>query len=65
MKSDAQPKFYKPRPVPFSIKEAVGEELDRLESERIIERVNHSDWATPIVAVPKKMGSFVFVGIIK
>ncbi len=65
LKSDVQPKFYKPRPVPFSIKEAVGEELDRLESEGIIERVNHSEWAAPIVAVPKKMGSFVFVGIIK
>ncbi len=65
VKSDAQPKFDKPRPVPFSIKEAVGEELDRLESEGIIERVNHSDWVAPIVAVPKKLGSFVFVGIIK
>ncbi len=62
VKSDAQPKFYKPRPVPFSIKEAVGEELDRLESEGIIERVNHSDWATPIVAVPKKNGKFRICG---
>ena len=41
VKADAHPKFGKARSVPFSIKQRVGEELDRLEKE-----VMHSDWAS-------------------
>ena len=39
------PVFKKPRPVPFALKEAVGKELDRLEAQGIITKVNHSEWA--------------------
>ena len=42
VKADAHPKFCKARSVPFSIKQRVGEELDRLEKEGIVERVMHS-----------------------
>ena len=59
---DATPKFHKPRPVPLAIKGAIGQELDRMEREGIVERVDHSDWAAPIVAVPKKDGSFRICG---
>ena len=59
--SEAAPKFHKARPVPFAIKEAVGAELDRLECEGILKKVDHSVWAAPIIAVPKKDGKFVFV----
>ena len=50
---EALPKFYKPQTVPFAIKDAIGAELDRLESEGILE-VSHSNWVAPLVAVPKK-----------
>lgn len=60
VRPDAQPKFYKPRPVPFATKDAIGAELERLEAEGILERVSHSTWAAPIVAVPKKMVTSVF-----
>ena len=53
LKENAQPKFCRARPVPYALKERVEKELDRLESEGIIQKVDHSDWATPIVAVPK------------
>ena len=62
VKPDATPRFIKPRPVPFATKGMVGRELDRLEEEGILERVTHSDWATPIVAVPKKDGTFRICG---
>ena len=59
---DATPRFFKPRPVPFSIKDTIGRELDRLEKLGIIKKVTHSEWATPIVAVPKKDGKFRICG---
>lgn len=59
---DVTPRFFKPRPVPFAIRDAVGKELDRLEREGIIEKVSYSDWAAPIVPVPKKDGRFRICG---
>ena len=48
--------------MPFAIKEAVGAELDRLECEGILKKVDHSVWAAPIVVVPKKDGRFRICG---
>ena len=31
-------------------------ELDRLEKKNVIQKVEHNDWATPIVVVPKTNG---------
>jgi hypothetical protein len=58
----ATARFHKPRPVPFAIKEAVGKELDRLEADGILKKVDHSEWAAPIVSVPKKDGSHRICG---
>ena len=60
--SKAAPKLHKARPVPFAIKEAVGAELDKLEYEGISKKVDHSVWADPIIAVPKKDGEFLICG---
>ena len=62
VKLDIQPKFFKPRPVPFAIKDTIGEELNRLEVDGIIERIDHSEWGAPIVAVPKKDGKIRICG---
>lgn len=62
MKPDAQPKFCRARPVPFSYRPAVEEELARMEREGIIERVAHSEWASPIVCVAKEDGSVRLCG---
>ena len=62
LKGSPQPKFFRPRPVPFAIRDAVGHELDRLEADTTIEKVTHVEWAAPIVAVPKKVGRLRIYG---
>ena len=62
VKSDARPIFKKPRPVPFAIKEKIERELDELESNGVITKITHSEWAAPIVPVPKKNGRFRICG---
>ncbi|CAB0019356.1 unnamed protein product, partial [Nesidiocoris tenuis] len=56
----AQPKVFKARPVPFAMKKAVEQELDRLVTQGIIEPVDPSNteivWASPIVIAPKANG---------
>ena len=58
LKEGTHPKFFRPWPVPLAIKGAVGDEIDRLVAAGILEKVDHSEWATPIVPVPKKDGQF-------
>ena len=60
-----QPKFCKSRTVPFAVRGAIEDELDRLEREGVLEKVTHSEWATPIVAVPKADGRFRICGDFK
>ena len=62
VRPDATPRFFKPRSVPFAIKDAIGKELDRLEQQGIIKKVTHSEWAAPIVTVPKKDGRYRICG---
>ena len=57
MKAEAQPRFYKARPVSYALQEAVEAEYNCLESEGIVERVEFSEWATPMVHVPKADGT--------
>ena len=56
LKPDTVPKFMKALPLPYALRSAVSDELDRLEAERVLKKVEHSKWATPIVAVPKSNG---------
>jgi hypothetical protein len=56
------PRFFKPRPVPFSLRKKVDDELERLEEAGIIRRKDFSEWAAPIVPVLKSDGSVRICG---
>ena len=62
VQENARPKFCKPRNAPFALKEAIERELDRLEGIGVLNKVSYSDWAAPIVPVPKKDGSIRICG---
>ena len=53
IKDGAKPVFFKPRKVPYALKEAVEKELDKLEKNGVIKKIEKSEWASPIVVVPK------------
>ncbi|XP_037813440.1 uncharacterized protein K02A2.6-like [Lucilia sericata] len=53
MKSDVRPKFFKPRPIPYAIVDTFKEEAERLTKLGIWKPVKFSQWASPLVIVPK------------
>lgn len=58
----AIPKFHKARSVPFALREKVEADLERLQKQGIIEPVQFSDWAAPIVPVLKSDGNVHICG---
>ena len=59
---EATPIFHKARSVPYSLKSKIEDELDRLLREGIIEPVRFSNWAAPIVPMPKGDGTIRICG---
>ncbi|GBO23176.1 hypothetical protein AVEN_250142-1 [Araneus ventricosus] len=57
LKPEVKPIFCRVRTVPFALKGRVENEVDRLEKEGIIEKVEHSEWATSVVPIVKPDGS--------
>lgn len=62
LKQNYKPKFCKARTIAYAEKERIGMELDRLESSGYIKKVNHSEWASPIVVVNKSDGGLRLCG---
>ncbi len=65
MKEDIHPHaLYTPRRVPFSLRKAVEEELQRMESLGVISKVNEpTPWCAGMVVVPKKKGVRICVDL--
>ena len=62
--SEARPRFCHLRNVPYALKHKVNSELDWLEK-GVIEKVEHADWAAPIVSVVKQDKSVRICGAFK
>ena len=59
---DKPPRYYRPRLVPFALREKVEKELTRLVDLNVIKPIQFSEWATPIVPVVKPDGSIRICG---
>ena len=57
LKENSKPIFFKARPVAFALREKIDKEIDRLVNLGILEPVEHSEYASPIVPVLKRDGS--------
>ncbi|KAJ8356525.1 hypothetical protein SKAU_G00193190 [Synaphobranchus kaupii] len=65
VKPDSKPVFVKARPVPYAIRPKVEADMDALVKNGVLEPVTISEWATPIVPVPKKDGGIRTCGDFK
>ncbi|XP_061728385.1 uncharacterized protein K02A2.6-like [Cydia pomonella] len=57
VREGAAPVFHRARPLPYALCARVDAELDAMLRAGVIEPVDHSDWASPLVPIPKPDGT--------
>ena len=62
LKEGSQPRFFRARQVPYSMRKKVANEIDRQVKLGILEPVKFSPWATPVVPILKGDGSIRLCG---
>ena len=65
LRTDAVPRFFKPRSLPFAYIEGVKAEIQRNVASGVLQRVDTSAWATPIVPIRKANNRFRICGDFK
>ena len=53
LKENVTPKFFKPRAVPYALKEKITQKIKNMVDCGVLEPIKFSDWASPLVIVPK------------
>ena len=62
IESGTSPRYFRARPLPFALRGKVEQELTRLQEQGVIEPVQFSDWAAPVVPVVKSDGTIRLCG---
>lgn len=62
MKKNTTPVYYKPRTLPFAIRDKVEAEIERLVKEGALSQVEVGEWGTPVVPILKKDGTLRLCG---
>ena len=65
VKPNATPKFCRARAAPYALRDVIEKDINRLQKLGVLEKVQYSDWATPVVPVPKPDGSVRLCGDFK
>ena len=65
LREGTSPVFMKARPIPYSLREKVEQELERMVHEGAITPVTWSEWASPVVVAPKADGTVRICGDFK
>ena len=60
--ADAKPCFHRPRSIPYALRSRVDEALEKLVGDGILEAVQFSEWAAPVVPVVKRDGTIQLCG---
>ena len=63
LKPGTVPKFCKYRSVQYALREAVEEELDRLQRDGVIDKVDVSEWGTHWCVLKRKTALLGYAGI--
>ena len=51
VQAEANPRYYRPRPVPYALRHKVDAALEKMEKTGVIERMEHSHWVAPILPI--------------
>ena len=62
VRPEAKSIFHKPRNLPYALRDKVATQLDELEAKGVMTKITRSDWAAPLVVVPKQDGSLRLCG---